>query len=87
MSNLSPGLQEEYDRWLAQIGDDEYAGPNTLGILEVLKAHFLIAEFFKEIGSGLGGLGPRDLNLLHSCLYRQHASEVVPLCWTVWQRS
>lgn len=55
-------------------GHDPYAGPNTHGIHEVLRAHFLIADFFRAEGEGIGGFGPRDLNLLHSALYRQHVS-------------
>lgn len=69
---LSDELQKELARWNSKIGSaDPYAGPTTLGIKEVLRAHFLLAEFFREEGRGLAGVGPRDLNLLHSALMRQ----------------
>lgn len=72
---LCPEVREEYLRWLKLMGEeDPYAGPNTLGVRDVLRAHFLIADFFYREGEGLGGIGPRDLDLLHSALYRQHVS-------------
>jgi hypothetical protein len=49
-------------------------GALTLGMHDVLKAHFLIADFFFAEGEGIGGVGPRDLDLLHSALYRQHVT-------------
>ena len=50
---------------------DPYVGKLTIGIHEVLHAHFLLADFFFGIGEGIGGVGPKDLNLLHSALGRQ----------------
>jgi len=40
-------------------------------LLDVLRAHFLIADYFFGRESGLGGIGPRDIHLLHSAVYRQ----------------
>ncbi len=71
---FSPEIQSEYNRWTAEIGEESYSSELCLGIHEVLRAHFLIMEFFREFEGGVGGVGPRDINLLHSCLYRQHAS-------------
>jgi death-on-curing protein len=65
-------IRPEYERWLGLLGPaDPYVGKLTIGIHEVIQAHFLLAEFFSQIGEGLGGLGPKDLNLLHSALSRQ----------------
>ncbi|UES50542.1 type II toxin-antitoxin system death-on-curing family toxin [Roseibium aggregatum] len=50
---------------------DPYKTENTQGIFNVLKAHYLIANFFYQEGEGLGGIGPRSLDLLHSALFRQ----------------
>jgi death-on-curing protein len=71
-----PGLAEEYQRWAAKIGDsDPYKGNSTVGILDVLRAHFLILDFFSATGrEGFGGIGPRDLTLLHSAVSRQLVS-------------
>lgn len=70
-------LEKEYQRWLKAVGsDDPYATKATIGIHDVLRAHFLILDFFAQDrnGEGVGGVGPRDLNLLHSACYRQFVS-------------
>lgn len=65
-------LQEDYERWKAEIGEDIYLTPKTIGILDVLRAHYLIIDFFAtEHGEGVGGIGPKNLTLLHSTLNRQ----------------
>lgn len=69
---LSPAVRKEYERWYKLVGyNDPYASPNTLGVHDVLKAHFLIIDFFYANGTKIGGVGPRDLELLHSALLRQ----------------
>lgn len=70
-------IEAEYRRWLALVdADDIYAGKGTIGLRDVLAAHFLILDFFstEENGRGVGGVGPKDLNLLHSAVYRQFTS-------------
>ncbi len=69
----SAAIRAEFDRWLRHFGEsDGYDQNDTVGLLDVLRAHFLIADFFHDgNGSGLGGVGPRDPNLLHSAVYRQ----------------
>jgi prophage maintenance system killer protein len=65
----------EYARWVRQIGpEDPYRTQHCLGILDVLWAHFCLVDFFIESGEGIGGVGPRSLDLLHSSLLRQHFS-------------
>lgn len=65
-------VQEEHERWISDIGPaDPYLGQITIGIHEVLEAHFLLVDFFCKIGEGIGGVGPKDINLLHSALGRQ----------------
>ena len=54
--------------------EDLYASDTTLGIHDVLKAHFLIANFFYARGEGIGGIGIRSPDALHSALHRQHVS-------------
>lgn len=62
----------EYQRWANQVDqEDQYDTHDTVGLLDVLRAHFLIADYFLGKESGLGGIGPRDLHLLHSAVYRQ----------------
>lgn len=65
-------VRSEYARWSNIVGsDDPYTGRVTIGIHEVLHAHFLLAEYFAQIGEGIGGVGPKDIHLLHSALSRQ----------------
>lgn len=73
--DLSEPIRTEFLRVRAQIGEeDPYSSPTTLGIHDVLLAHFLIAEFFSIEGRGIGGIGPKSVDLLHSAVFRQHVS-------------
>ncbi|MBK1699078.1 type II toxin-antitoxin system death-on-curing family toxin [Rhodovibrio salinarum] len=73
--DISEDLQAEFQFWTNQIGDDNlYHTQFTLGIHDVLKAHFLVAEFFYMSGGGISGVGPRDIDLLHSALLRPHVA-------------
>ncbi len=72
MDLISSELYEDYNRWKQQIGEDIYVGHQTIGILDVLRAHYLIVDFFaSEHNEGVGGVGPKNLTLLHSTLNRQ----------------
>ena len=67
-------IAEEYDRWSQLIGTDEpYAGEKTVGIHDVLRAHFLVLDHFMQDPNleGIGGIGPRSVDILHSSLSRQ----------------
>jgi death-on-curing family protein len=68
-------IKSEYIRCRTQFAvNDPYDSHDTMGILDVLRAHFLIADYFYGQDYGLGGIGPRDQNLLHSAVYRQFVS-------------
>jgi len=72
LSDIVKYIRSEHDRWAKELcAEDPYVGDTTIGLRDVLNAHFLLAEFFAETGVGLGGLGPKDTNLLHSALSRQ----------------
>ena len=67
-------VANEYARWHEKVGEhDPYASENTVGIHEVLRAHFLIVDHFMHHANleGIGGIGPRDVDMLHSALHRQ----------------
>lgn len=80
MIELTESIQESYQRSLELVGDDDpysgsgYLGIKYLGIKDVLRAHYLIVDHFYAYGSGLGGIGPKSMDLLHSALHRQHVS-------------
>ncbi len=75
MEFLNADVEREYARWVALVGvDDPYTSRNTVGLHQVLRAHFLIVDFFSQEGGGVGGVGPKSLDLLHSAIYRQFVS-------------
>lgn len=68
-------IKSEFDRWSNIFGlEDPYDSQETVGLKDVLRAHFLIADYFYTEDYGLGGVGPKDQNLLHSAIYRQFVS-------------
>lgn len=65
-------INSEYVRILKDIGfGDPYISKVTIGIHEALHAHFLLCDYFYTVGDGIGGIGPKNINLLHSALSRQ----------------
>jgi death-on-curing family protein len=65
-------VQLEFNRWMALIGPaDPYFSKFTIGLHEAFQAHFLLVDFFFDVGEGIGGIGPKNMNLLHSALSRQ----------------
>ncbi len=71
----NPPVETEYRRWLNEIGaEDPYVSHELPGLQDVLRAHFLIVDYFYGRDSGLGGIGPKSLDLLHSALYRPYVS-------------
>lgn len=82
MELSSIALQEDYSRWKSEIGEDIYTGDRTIGILDVLRAHYLVIDFFaKEHGEGVGGVGPKSLGLLHSTMSRQFSGFEKTIKW------
>jgi death-on-curing protein len=72
MQFLHPDVEREYERWQETVGalqQDESRG--AVGVRDVLRAHFLIVDYFIGSEYGVGGVGPRDVNLLHSAVSRQ----------------
>lgn len=70
MELFNPEVQAEFDRVSALVTDDPFASQHTLGLRDVLRAHFLIADFFITEQREIGGVGPKDMKLLESALYR-----------------
>ena len=74
-------LAKQHSRTLLEIGGDPYFSDHTMGIGEVLDAHFLIADFFAARGQDFVAVGPASLPLLHSALSRQFVSLGGELKW------
>lgn len=66
-------LEAELQRWIEKVPEDPYDTKVTIGLHDVLRAHFLILDFFSQEvnGEGIGGIGPKSLDLLQSAVYRQ----------------
>ncbi len=72
MEFLHPAVEEEYKRWKNIVGpEDQFQSDYTIGLHDVLAAHFLMIDYFAEKNYGIGGVGPKSLDLLHSALSRQ----------------
>lgn len=71
-STLSPEFEAEFRRVLRELGNEEAPERYTIVGAEILRAHFLLAESFRELGEGLGGIGPRSTHLLQSAVSRQY---------------
>ena len=83
MLELEPEINAEYNRVLTHLPDDgEASGILALGVRDVLRAHFLIANHFYLEERGLGGIGPRDIDLLYSAVHRQHVAFGKITKWT-----
>lgn len=72
ISIKNKSILKEFSRWQSLIGPaDPHFDKYTIGIHEVLQAHFLLVDFFSKIGEGIGGIGPKNMDMLHSALSRQ----------------
>jgi death-on-curing protein len=78
---IHPELERRLQKIKADIGNDEYVGEYSLGIFEVLDAHFCLADYFFQQREGMSDVGPRDINLLHSALSRQKVPFVGEARW------
>ena len=75
-------VQSEYLRCIKSIGtEDPFADERRIGIHDVLAAHFLIADYFYTAGKGMGGIGPRDMNILNSAVHRQYVGFKGKMKW------
>ena len=72
---LDPKLFNTYEHHLRQIDEIDYSGDRPhLSCEDVLDAHYLIAEHFRKLGEGIGGFGPKDVNLLSTAVGKQLTS-------------
>jgi death-on-curing protein len=74
MDFLEDPIKREFDRTLSQLPPSIHAGQKGLDATDVVRAHFLIANHFYIQDNGLGGVGPRSIDLLMSAVDRQYVS-------------
>ena len=74
--NMRKDIYTEYNRWkqILLTNGDPYVDRFAVGLSEVLQAHFLLIDHFFRLGEGIGGVGPKSEDLLHSALGRQYSS-------------
>jgi len=79
---LSTDAQTALNGWLERYDyEDPLALHCVIGLFDVLRAHYLICDFFVESGEGLFQAGPRDLGLLESAVARQQAGHFGSIKW------
>ena len=70
MQHLSPHLFEDYNRTLKQLPNDPF-GRDQISYQEVIKAHYLICDYFESETGHRSFHGIKDLNMLCSAVCRQ----------------
>lgn len=84
----NPIIEEEYKRTLENFPFHEPSNDNDLSTEEVLRAHFLLADYFYSEGEGMGGFGPKSVDLLISAVERQNTSFGGQEKWkTIYEKS
>nr|WP_255536955.1 Fic family protein [Brucella anthropi] len=65
-------IENEYNRWKKHLPSCEYVG--GLSYDDVLTVHFVLVDMFYSLDSGIGGIGPKSIDLLISAVSRQYVS-------------
>ena len=62
----STRLLDEFSRVCDQLPSFDRASEKVylLTYVDVVEAHFCVADYFYENDYGIGGIGPRDINIL-----------------------
>jgi death-on-curing family protein len=71
---LSKHLEAEFLRCCDQLGPEAEAGGAQIDSRTVMRAHFLVAEYFLGPGRGMAAVGPRSVQLLQSAVSRQYVA-------------
>src|SRR5688572_14305106 len=79
---LSEELEREFLRWCAELGSEEPADGVAIDSKVVLRAHFLVAEYFHRPGHGMAAVGPKSVHLLQSAVSRQFVGFEERRKWT-----
>ena len=87
--DIHPDIRPIYEKTLVDLEEFiVYTPDNCHSVAEVIRAHFLVADFFYIQGAGIGGIGPRDLSLLVSAVARQWVGFDNQLKWnTTYERA
>lgn len=82
MLELEPEITQEFLRFTSDYSEPAALAAPCLSVHDVMKAHFQIANHFYLEGSGIGGIGPKDMNMLESTVFRQVTGFGGAMKWT-----
>lgn len=74
MDSIAQHLKQDYRRFCEQIPDNDPFEGNLIGYDDVLRAHYLISDYFENTTGEESVYGVKDFNLLGSALGRQAVS-------------
>jgi death-on-curing protein len=78
---LSQTAQHSLESVLAKYEYQDPFGNQCVGLFDVLRAHYLVCDYFSDSGEGLFQAGPRDLGLLESAISRQQSVHFNSVKW------
>ncbi len=82
MDRILEPLRQEYDRWARRLGNgDDFPSPFAVTTDDVLRAHFLLCDYFVREGEDIAIAGPRNETLLGSAISRQSVGFNGQLKW------
>ncbi|MBY2988687.1 type II toxin-antitoxin system death-on-curing family toxin [Rhizobium leguminosarum] len=82
MQFLEEPIRREFERALVQLPPETQPNRKGLNASDILRAHFLIANHFYIQDEGLGGVGPRSIDLLVSAVERQYVGYGAAAKWS-----
>jgi death-on-curing protein len=71
MNQLSDAIRDEYQRWSTALAPIPDLPTHCINLDEILRAHFLLCDYFLKQGEAIATVGPRDTTLLGSAVSRQ----------------
>jgi len=82
MQSIATHLKQDYNRFAKEIPDNEFEGSTFIGYEDVLKAHYLICDYFENTTGERSLYGVKNFNLMGSALGRQTVSFGTVVKWT-----
>ena len=82
MQSISLHLKQDYNRFAKEIPENDFSDSNHVGYNDVLKAHYLICDYFENTTGERSLYGVKNFNLMGSALGRQTVSFGSAVKWT-----
>lgn len=78
---LSYNAHQSLDGVLTKYDHHDPFASHCIGLFDVLRAHYLVCDYFSNSGEGLFQAGPRDLGILESAVSRQQSVHFNSVKW------